>query len=364
MRIESILAMVSVACFGASAALAASSVAEVDFENSGTAQTSELTDGIASAICFDAGGQPGLLNLVQGAGLGVVGGASDQLLDSTESLSLRFSGDGKAVASHFSYTVNVANNGDGDGLSGETTVYGFGASGELLGNVSVSGTGTKQISPLFSQELSRILIVPKDNDSIRLEDFGLVAYGPTSSIEFESEPTQQVAQIDQDGITVTALDAASQPADVNTVNGFGLVVEGGPSDTLVDSGESVRFDFDGVAGRAWYQVLEAGNGDGDGLIGESRVYAWTANNHLLGNVLVSGTGTFNVTALFGGQPISFFRVYARDSDWIRIRRVAFACPGSVGAGPAPACPGDLDGDDDTDVLDFSVFLIDFGCGAP
>ena len=30
--------------------------------------------------------------------------------------------------------------------------------------------------------------------------------------------------------------------------------------------------------------------------------------------------------------------------------------------PPPPCPGDIDGDNDTDVLDFSIFAADFGCG--
>ena len=341
-------------------ASAGANAAEVDFENVGTIQTSEFIQGIASVACFDTASQPGTLNLVQGGGLGIVGGTSDQLIDSTESLLLRFADDGNAIALSLTYTVKVANNGDGDGLSGETTVYASGPGGVLLGFVQVSGTGTKNISAQFSLPVTRILIVPKDNDSIQLEDFGLVAYGPTYTLDLSDLPTQQVPQIDQSGILITAFDIGGQPTDVNIVNGFGLGVEGGPSDTLVDSGELVRVAFDGVAGGAWYQILEAGNGDGDGLSGEVTLYAWGANGHLLGNVQRSGTGTFDVSGAFGGEPISFFAVYARDSDWVRIRRVIFACPGLLEA--PSACPGDLDGDNDTDVFDFGIFAADFTCG--
>jgi hypothetical protein len=339
---------------------AAASSAEVDFENVGNVQTAEFVQDIAGVRAFDTNAQAGTVNIVQGVGLGVLGGDSDTLLDSTESLTLGFPVGVDAIALSITYTVKIANNGDGDGLSGETTVYGSGPGGALLGSVSISGTGTKNISAMFAQPLTRVLLVPRDGDSIQLEDFGIVAYGPAYSLDFSDEPTQQVSQIEQNGILVTAFDTGGQPTDVNTVNGFGLGVEGGPSDTLVDSGESVRFGFDGIAGGAWYQVLETGNGDGDGLSGEVVVYAWGANSHLLGSVQLSGTGTFDVSSAFGGEPIKFFSILAHDQDWVRVRMVTFACPGPLET--PGGCVGDLDGDGDTDVFDFGIFAPNFACG--
>lgn len=359
MRIGLWCAIVMLLC--AARATCAANSAEVDFTDLGTTNTSEVTQGIARVLCFDTNGQAGTLHLVQGNGLGVVGGVSDQLLDSNESLRLSFGADSKAVAISISYTVNVANDG-GNGTSGETTVYGYGAGWTLLGFVHVSGTGTKFISTLFSTELSGILIVPRNGDSIRIEDFGLVAYGPTHEIDFDALPGGPSTTIDQDKIVASGFDTGGQPADVSILSGHGLGVVGGPSDTQVDSGEIARFAFDGVAGRAWYQVVQTGNGDGDGLSGEVVLYAWGANGHLLGSANLSGTGVFDVSRTFGGQPISFFSVLAHDSDWVRIRRVMFACPGPVGP-DAGGCAADLNGDGDTNVSDFGIFVLDFGCHA-
>ena len=36
----------------------------------------------------------------------------------------------------------------------------------------------------------------------------------------------------------------------------------------------------------------------------------------------------------------------------------------TGGAVPPACPGDLDGDGDTDLADLGILLADFGCGGP
>ena len=81
---------------------------------------------------------------------------------------------------------------------------------------------------------------------------------------------------------------------------------------------------------------------------------------------VTGDGNEDLFSISGGALRLYDGATGTEVGWfapVPATHVAVwtPCPNRVTNAP-PACPGDLDGDDDTDVFDFAIFAPDFGCG--
>ena len=107
------------------------------------------------------------------------------------------------------------------------------------------------------------------------------------------------------------------------LNGLGIV--GGISNFAVDGSEFVDFAFARPVIDVTYSVSAQGNLDGDGSVGERVLEAFGADGSSLGTVNQSSSDSA-VTALFGGQPISRFRLQA-DVDNHRIGSVTYTLTG-------------------------------------
>lgn len=140
--------------------------ATVDYKTQGTFTTTSL----------DLGGLTvtgsGTVNVLNGNGLGVVGGVFDNTVDGTEYL--RFSVNGGAAAD-VSYIVTSAGNQNGNGFVGEATIEAFDHSGTTLGTRAVNGAGTMDVSTLFADLPISAFVATANVDNFRI---GSAAYTP------------------------------------------------------------------------------------------------------------------------------------------------------------------------------------------
>ena len=160
-------------------------------------------------------------------------------------------------------------------------------------------------------------------------DAAIIAKDPDP--RFYAHPRLRWIHVDHAGLNRAARPEAFRPdltitgsAQVQVLSLNGLGVVGGSSDNDVDGAELLRFSIDADAATdVSYFVAAAGNLDGDGLAGEATVEAFDPSNSSLGVVAVNDTGTKNVSAMFGGEPIGAFVVRA-NVDNLRIQRVTYA----------------------------------------
>ena len=200
-------------------------------------------------------------------------------------------------------------------------------------------------------------VLVSERDAPGPEDSATVAASAARGVaqtcaDFAAIGTFQAPSVTEAGVIATG------SGDINVLEFNGLGIVGGDFDIRVETGETIRFDFDGFqADGVTYHISYAGNGDGDGTSGEALLTAFGFDGGPLGTVSVGSTGAFDVTTLFGGLLVSGFELQPKDGDALRVDSVCYEQDLVV-------CVADLDGDGDTDVLDFAEFLIDFGCGAP
>ncbi len=140
-------------------------------------------------------------------------------------------------------------------------------------------------------------------------------------VDFTSLGTLTTSELSVGGVTVTADDGVS-PALVNVLSGNGLGVVGGLFDNAVDTSEALLFEFDACASEVVYHVVSAGNQNGNATVGDSFLVAFDSEGASLGVISVTGTGEHVVSASFGHQAISAFRVRA-DIDNLRIDYVTY-----------------------------------------
>ena len=138
----------------------------VSFDDQGTFQTASLALG---GLTVSGSGE---VQVRRSSGLGVVGGASDEVVDGSEFL--RFSIDAGG-ATGVTYSVTFAGNLDGDALAGESTIEAFDPDGDSLGVVSVDGMGVANLTTAFGDKSIGAFVVRADGDSVRIEQ---VVYRP------------------------------------------------------------------------------------------------------------------------------------------------------------------------------------------
>lgn len=120
---------------------------------------------------------------------------------------------------------------------------------------------------------------------------------------FANRGTFVSAELDEGDVTIVGA-----PGNINVLNLNGLGVVGGTGDSIVDDGESLTYTFNRPAAAVSYFVPAAGNGNGNGVAGESSMEAFGLDNASLGSVNVAGSGSIEVSSAFGDVPISQFRV--------------------------------------------------------
>jgi hypothetical protein len=140
---------------------------------------------------------------------------------------------------------------------------------------------------------------------------------PPTVADFTTLGTFQTPSLDVGGIVVTG------SANINVLNLNGLGVVGGIFDDTIDGSEFLEFSFSaGIALEVSYDVSSAGNQDGDGTAGDAILEAFDVGGTSLGTVAVSGSGTLDVSGMFGNVPLSAFKVTA-DVDNHRISKVRY-----------------------------------------
>ena len=143
------------------------------------------------------------------------------------------------------------------------------------------------------------------------------------------ESIPKTFEIQQDGLTIRGgagvFDSSQLALQVN--QGTGLGVFGGANSALVDSSEHVDFTFAEPMINVSYSVRFISDFDGDGDRGESVIEAFDEQGNSLGTMTVTANNfsnnTLNVSALFGNQRISWFRVGTPTPDAISIGSVTF-----------------------------------------
>ena len=126
------------------------------------------------------------------------------------------------------------------------------------------------------------------------------------TIDFNTSlPSVITPSLNVGGVTITG------SSNIFFFNTLGLGIEGGTSDTHVDSDEWINFSFDsGSALNISYTVTSINDDSGNGLFGERVVEAFAPGGNSIGGVGHIGLGTRDVSTVFGNVPIESFTIYA------------------------------------------------------
>lgn len=146
--------------------------------------------------------------------------------------------------------------------------------------------------------------------------------------DFTALGTFVASTLDQIEVAITAQASGGAAANVNILNFNGIGVFGGTSDNSLDNTESLTFVFSRPVSDVTYFVGAAGNGDGNGTLGDASFQGFDANGTSLGTINTTSTGTKAVSTAFGNTPLSKFIVRSRLQDSHRINNMGFTtvCP--------------------------------------
>ena len=206
--------------------------------------------------------------------IGNPGGSADDLVDgSDEEIFIDF---GRAVRD-VSIEIEAIDS-DGDGEVGEYLVEGFRPGLASMGSRREPGTGTREISHLFTDDLVRIVLRPGP-DAFRLRR---VSYRPLHSFAqgalFSRRSDFPVAVLITGGIRVSG-------SALVHVSGLGIGVVGGSSDAKLDGDESIVLVPE-AGNFSHIQLFKDGDPDSDddhdGLPNEVRVEAFDPLGHSFG----------------------------------------------------------------------------------
>lgn len=149
-----------------------------------------------------------------------------------------------------------------------------------------------------------------------------------TTADFSTLPTSTATSITSGWVTATGERPLGTPALVHVLNFNGIGVVGGIADSVIDTGERLRFTFDAFGRRN--EVVDASfflqfisNADGDGNFGEYELQAFRGSLPLgTVNIFSSNTGANQVSSLFSNQPLTAFE-FTPSGDHFRIRSVTF-----------------------------------------
>ena len=134
----------------------------VDFSSMGTVTTPVLNFPDGNITGANSGG-PADVHMLNLNGLGIVGGGSNSTVDGTERMRFQFS----ALVDSTRYFVQLANNLNGNGLVGESTIEAF-VGATSLGTVAVNSTGWKNVTTLFGGAAISSFVVSANGDGVRI----------------------------------------------------------------------------------------------------------------------------------------------------------------------------------------------------
>jgi hypothetical protein len=157
-----------------------------------------------------------------------------------------------------------------------------------------------------------------------------VACGTT--VGFGALGTFRTSVLDQSGLHLTP--GVGMPL-AYFVNANGVGVVGGSGDSTLDPDESLLFSFTSPVSGVSYSVQFATDADADGLFAETWVEGYGADGKLIAVGTLSGVASKDVSGLFGGVPLSAFRVHMKDNERMRISGVTFDLTVAV-EGPTPS----------------------------
>lgn len=145
--------------------------------------------------------------------------------------------------------------------------------------------------------------------------------------DFTTQGTFVAQILQQTEVAISALSSTGGVVNVNILNFNGLGVFGGTSDNSVDNTESLTFTFSRPMTDVSYNVNSAGNGDGNGTVGDASFEAFGVDNASFGVVNTTTVGQ-KVVSPAGNPPLSKFIVRSRLQDNHRINAMTFTttCP--------------------------------------
>ena len=311
--------------------LGSAAVVDLEFDSFGS-YTTEVFAACAMAAITET--ENGLLSFGP-LGLGVsspAGGLSADL-DGSEKLTFFLSTIGTVGVTQLSYRVESAGNQNGTGPPGEAFLRARGAGDVDLGIRAVSGVGTIDVSALYGGvPISRIDITAA-GDAQRIDRLTFTA-APEVASTLLSLKGFGVVQAPEYEIC-DLLISGSHDIRLSAV-GLSVASADPPSllDSVIEGSESVRFDFATPFTNVLYGNESVVDTNTIGVLAESFVEAYGASGASLGIVAVAGEGSHDVAVLFGGVPISAFRVIA-NGDGQRIRELLYGPePGALGLGLA------------------------------
>ncbi len=139
----------------------------VDYTNRGSSTTAMIDDDPPGVRVTGSA----MINILNLNGLGVVGGASNNVVDGAEFLDFTLARPSVATR----YFVPSAGNLDNDGLTGEATVEAFDAAGTSLGTRAVDSAGPQDLTAKFGGARIKRFKITADVDSFRV---GTVTVSP------------------------------------------------------------------------------------------------------------------------------------------------------------------------------------------
>jgi len=249
-------------------------------------------------------------------GLAVFGGPSDFLIDGNESVLFEFV-DGPATGVR--YTVSAI------AVGGGATIEAYDAGLDAIGSVEVSGTGVKDVSALFGDAPLGAFRVTNSVGGHRIGSVTFQPPGGAVTVNLRGAPDTQQPSLQHCGVGFSG----SGDLYVSAVTGIGVRNGPGGLDYFIEPGESLTVELDEpAAGLAYAQVS---NGP---AVPRARITAFGTTGAVFGQTEVESAGPVEVSALFGGAPLTGFDVAVLEGDLALTELTIVPEPGAAAAGLA------------------------------
>jgi hypothetical protein len=248
-------------------------------------------------------------------GLAVFGGFSDLLIDGNETVRFEFLA---GPATGVRYAVSALE------FAGGATVSGYDAELDLIDSVEVSGLGEKDVSALFGGVPLGAFRVTSAVGGHRIGSVTFAPDGGLVVLDMTHAPDVQQPSLQHCGVSV----AGSGDLYVDGSTGIGVRSGPGGLDHFVEPGESIAVELDGPVTSLSYASSSSGP-----AVPSVSVTGFGASGAPVGPLQVDSAGPVDVTALFGGAPLTGFALDVLAGD-LALTTLTVPEPGAAAAGAA------------------------------
>lgn len=305
-----------------------------DFRELGTSTGDFRAPRVGFRSCgVEVNGQPldpaeGDITNLAGEGLGVEGGARDDLIESGEGIEFSFQG---GPALDVVYLVSSARDESGNGTFGEALVEAFDEEENSLGLVAVNGASIHALSDYFGGTPIQSFQITTSADSQRI---GLVSYVPSIPQALQIHGGE-LGGFSTPSMSLCGANLSGSDRIVTNLT-FGESLDPTPGFALIRGSETLEVAFDRPQNDVLLDTSSPfpGDPDEDGIRGEALLEAFDADGMNLGTLLIEhpfGGRHLRFEELFPA-PVSRFHLTALEPELV-LRTITFGPePSSAASG--------------------------------